>query len=62
MCPWDTDAPAVNNYLDLFSTIFFAVLKSGGPTTLPNSLNISRNALFLNIRAVSEKIFKHFFP
>ena len=25
---------------------FFPVGKSGGPTTLPNSLNISRNALF----------------
>ena len=37
--------------------------KSGGPTTLTNSLNISRNAVFLNIQAVSEeKIFKTFFP
>ena len=34
--------------------------KSGGPTTLPNSLNISRNALFLNTEAVSEEILNIF--
>ena len=41
-------------------TIFSAAGKFGGPTTLPNSLNISRNALFLNIEAVSEEVLNIF--
>ena len=41
-------------------TIFSAAGKFGGPTTLPKSLNIRRNALFLNIEAVSEEICRHF--